>query len=122
MPIADSITYIRLYKCNEAAYRYANRLHERTEIFSIAQNVISDHVAGDYHSLFISNDHLRITGDLINSAYIKNAVGDYIFSNKNKLLKPILNNEEIMSGKPNDMEDIVFAIRYLRHALTKKYF
>lgn len=118
--------YVRLHKTSDSVSRHEDKFQEKTELFQIAENIVNYKFFEENKKrffLFIDNDDSKIyPGDeeSYTSPDIDRAIEEYVSTNRNSLIKPLLVKIDLETG--NLLFDEKTAIKFIKNRLRKTYF
>lgn len=118
--IIGNCNFIRLHKTNDTVLRHKTKFEEKTEILSIAESIVNNRYrSGDKRFfVYVNIDDSKIIGKFKKEEAIA-AINEYIETNQNKLLKPILNKRDVQGKKIHSFET---ALKQLHENLYDDYF
>jgi len=119
-------SYVRLHKTNDSVNRHDNKFQDKTELFTIAENIVNHKYFEEDNKrfyVFIDNDESKIYPgkDVFTGKDVDRAISQYISEKRSQLIKPYLNMIDLETGEKRYSNETQL-VRMIAAKLRKTYF
>lgn len=117
----QNATWVRFHKHTESVDKSEGKLSEFYEVFKLVEYMVNEEYNNNNERFFlhIDLDKVKIKGAYTRDMFLK-AIYDYVQDNYNRLMRPLLNRVDLVSGKK--VHTPATAFKQLRDGLYLQYY